>query len=345
MQLQIQPQAWEHALLSLAHEAGHNSDLQTTTTFDCELLNQAYSYCDAVTAHHSRSFHMASGLLPADMRRAVRALYAFCRVSDDIVDTDIGSNSEVDSESKPARGTDLLGKGEGPGIEQKRQQLARWRSLVLSTSPPQNDLVAIAWTDARLRYKIPVRYAEQLIDGVAQDLTPRRYASFAELAAYAYGVASTVGLMSMHIIGYRSSDAIPYAIKLGVALQVTNILRDVGEDLNNGRVYLPQDELDAFGLCEHQLSRRQVTNAWREFMKFQIERNRCLYAEAMPGVALLNREGRFAIAAAANLYRAILTDIEKHDYDVFNRRASISALGKLGRLPTIWWQSLRPGLS
>lgn len=315
--MQLHSNAWEHTLLSLAHEARQTYESQAATTFDRELLDQAYDYCQALTAHHSRSFYMASGLLPADTRRAVRALYAFCRVSDDIVDIESAGDEAT-----------------------RRTHLEAWRGMVMSSTQPKDDLVAIAWTDTRLRHKIPVRYAEQLIDGVAQDLTPHRYESFDELAAYAYGVASTVGLMSMHIIGYTSNAAIPYAIKLGVALQLTNILRDVGEDLRNGRVYLPQDELKGFGLCEQQMQRGEVSNSWREFMKFQIARNRALYDEAMPGIGMLNREGRFAIAAAAHLYRAILTDIERHDYDVFNRRASISKWGKLGRLPHIWWQSV-----
>lgn len=323
--MQLQSHTWENALLSLAHEARQQNEVHSATaletSFDPTVLNQAYRYCETVTAHHSRSFHMASSLLPQDARRAVRALYAFCRVSDDIVDNTTTSD----------------------GVEQsaaaRRQKLEDWRMRVMASTPPEDDPVAMAWTYTRLRYQIPTRYAEQLIDGVAQDLRPHRYASFEELAAYAYGVASTVGLMSMHIIGYRSSEAIPYAIKLGVALQLTNILRDVGEDLRNGRLYLPQDELDAFGLCEHQLQRGTVTRAWREFMKFQIERNRRLYAEAMPGIALLADEGRFSIAAAANLYQAILRDIETHDYDVFSRRANVSTLGKLRRLPQIWWQS------
>lgn len=320
--MQLQSHTWESTLLSLAHEARHQSEPHVATTFDQSLLEEAYRYCEIVTAQHSRSFHMASGLLAPEARHATRALYAFCRVSDDIVDTEVDDTSPLSAETRRAR-------------------LDKWRTMVMSDNPPMDDMVAVAWTDARLRYKIPRRYAEQLIDGVAQDLTPRRYASFEELAAYAYGVASTVGLMSMHIIGYHSADAIPYAIKLGVALQVTNILRDVGEDLQNGRVYLPQDELDEFRLCEHQMRRGEVTRAWREFMKFQIERNRRLYAEAMPGIALLAKEGRFAIAAAANLYQAILTDIERHDYNVFNRRASISTWGKVRRLPAIWWQSRR----
>ena len=128
---------------------------------------------------------------------------------------------------------------------------------------------------------------------------------------------------------------------LGVALQLTNILRDVAEDWRNGRVYLPQDELAAFGVSEADIDAGQVTDHWRDFMRFQIARNRQLYEEAWPGIAMLNGDGRFAIAAAAELYRAILTDIEQHDYDVFTRRASIGLTGKLSRLPGIWWRSQR----
>jgi phytoene synthase len=276
------------------------------------LLRRAYAHCEAITAHHSRSFHLASRLLPAAKRRAARALYAFCRTTDDLVDCPSG-----DVEAK----------------------LTGWRHQGALPEPPADDLVAVAWADTRSRYHIPHRYAEQLIDGVARDLRQTRYTTFEDLAAYAYGVASTVGLMSMHIIGFAGSAAIPYAIKLGVALQLTNILRDVGEDWQAGRVYLPQEELAAFALTEADLAAGQVDARWRAFMQFQIERNRRLYAEAWPGIALLNRDGRFAIAAAAGLYQAILDDIEAHDYDVFNRRAQVSKWGKLSRLPGLWWQS------
>jgi phytoene synthase len=145
--------------------------------------------------------------------------------------------------------------------------------------------------------------------------------------------------MSMHIVGFAGPEAIPYAIKLGVALQLTNILRDVGEDWYSGRVYLPQDELAAFGLSEADLERRTVTDKWRSFMRFQVERNRRLYRESMPGIALLNRDGRFAINAAADLYQGILDDIEAHDYDVFGRRAFVGGWGKVRMLPGIWWRS------
>lgn len=306
---------WEHRLLSLANEA-----LSTATpdapaiVSDKELLVQAYAHCRAVTARHSRSFYLASGLLPAEKRQAARALYAFCRVSDDIVD---GS------------------------LDRTEARLATWRRQALRPHPARTDLVALAWADTRARYRIPERYAEQLIDGVARDLVQTRYTTFADLTTYAYGVASTVGLMSMHIIGFAGPQAVPYAIKLGVALQVTNILRDVAEDWRAGRVYLPQEDLQAFGLTEADLAAGVVDDRWRAFMRFQIERNRQLYREAWPGIALLEPDGRFAIAAASQLYQAILTDIETHDYDVFKRRAHVTGWGKLRRLPGIWWQSKR----
>lgn len=314
--MQLQTHAWEHALLSLAHEARHTDVPVRELKVDPQTLARAYEYCESVIAVHSRSFHLASSLLPREKRRAARALYAFCRTTDDIVDR-------------------------GDGNEQER--LAAWRRRILLTNPPVDDLVALAWTDTRLRYAVPVRYAEQLIDGVAKDLEKVRYQTFDELAAYCYRVASTVGLMSMHIIGYAGQHAVPYAIKLGVALQITNILRDVAEDWRADRLYLPQADLASFDLSEDDIARGaergEVTPRWREFMRYQIDRNRRLYAEAMPGIALLDRDGRFAIAAAAELYCGILTDIEAHDYDVFSRRASLSKWAKLRRLPAIWWHS------
>ncbi len=323
--MSIQTETWEHALLSKAYEAilPQRSGALPAPQFTVDLLDRAYAKCEALTAHHSRSFYLASSLLPTEKRRAVRALYAFCRISDDIVDRCEG----VDAGEK-------LEKGE---VE---RQLAHWRRRV-SETPASDDLVVIAWTDARLRWGVPQRYAEQLIDGVAQDLQPVAYQTFDDLTDYCYGVASTVGLMSMHIIGYSGEEAIPYAIKLGVALQMTNILRDVSEDWRMGRLYLPQADLEQFDLVKGDLERGQVTPSWRNFMRFQIERNRRLYEEAWPGIAMLDRDGRFAIAAAAELYRAILKDIERHDYDVFSRRAFVSKRGKLRRLPGIWWRARR----
>lgn len=318
MALQAHP--WERRLLDLAQEALESHMAALHLRADDPDLEAAYEHCDAITKEHSRTFYLASGLLPRPKRRAARALYAFCRTCDNLVDN-------------PSYGSDPTA-----GLEQWRLHLREGRWLA-------DDLVAKAWADTRARYHIPWRYADQLIEGVATDLTKTRYATFEELAEYCYGVASTVGLMAMHIVGFSGPEAVPYAVRLGVALQLTNILRDVAEDWRFGRVYLPQDELAAYGLSEADIAAGQVTDAWRRFMAFQIERTRRFYAEALPGIALLDRDGRFAIAAAAELYRGILDDIEAHDYDVFSRRAHVSTGAKLGRLPGIWLRARRATLA
>jgi 15-cis-phytoene synthase len=314
MTLEIPLQNWEYQLLTWAQEPLKNQPLSVVFQADSAILEASYRYCDNLTRFHSRTFYMASSLLPYEKRRAARALYAFCRVTDDLVDNN-------------------------PDPQAARQALEDWRSAVSHPNPLAYEPVAVAWADAQRRFQIPQGYADQLIQGVARDLHQKRYSTFADLAEYSYGVASTVGLMVMYIVGFRDEDAVPYAVKLGVALQMTNILRDVGEDWRNGRLYLPQDELDGFNLTESQIDRGQVDARWRAFMDFQIARNRQLYAESQMGIRLLNADGRFAIAAAADLYRAILKDIEHHDYDVFSRRSRVSTLGKLQRLPKIWWQS------
>ncbi len=142
--------------------------------------------------------------------------------------------------------------------------------------------------------------------------------------------------MSMYIVGFKSHEAVPYAIKLGVALQMTNILRDVGEDYRNGRLYLPREELVFYGINEADIAEGRVTDNWRNFMRFQIDRTRTLYKESWEGVKMLQREGQLAIGAASVFYQGILDDIEKHDYDVFSRRASLSAWGKISRVPGLW---------
>ena len=312
-----QQTSWENRLLALAHEGLESHIAFEPIVADEEILAQAYQKCEQITKEHSRTFYLASALLPVEKRLAARALYAFCRVSDDLVDRRSDSSA-------------------------RNLQEWRWRSL--SNHPSPNDPVALAWADTRSRFNIPKRYAEQLIDGVARDLGQNRYASFEELSAYCYGVASTVGLMAMHITGFSGPEAIPYALKLGVALQLTNILRDVGEDWRAGRIYLPLDELNYFGLTENDIAEGTIDNRWHDFMKFQIERTHRLYVEASPGIAMLDPDGRFAIAAAAELYQDILDDIEDHDGDVFMRRAHTSKWGKLRRLPLIWWRSRHENL-
>ena len=301
---------WENQLLALAGNVPHPHTRPFFSYWAGDAsLRKAYRQAEKITARHSKSFHFASGLLPEEKRSAVRALYAFCRTVDDIVDE---SNAGQDS------------------------QLDYWRGMVETTSFAENDLVAAAWADTLSRYHIPRHYALQLIDGVARDLSQSRYQTFDELATYCYGVASTVGLMSMYIIGFKSNEAVPYAIKLGVALQMTNILRDVGEDYRNGRLYLPREELAFHGIHESDVAQGRITDHWRQFMKFQIERTRQLYEESWAGVKMLEREGQLAIGSASVFYQGILDEIEKNDYDVFTRRACLSMLEKMSRIPALW---------
>jgi len=312
-------QPWEARLLDLARQAEGQGDWLEAYTGDRASLERSYRLCAQLTREHSRTFSLAAALLPAQERRAIHALYAFCRLTDDSVDR------------APS--------GDGA-------RLAAWAEEALSSAPGAHTPELLAWQDTVARYHIPRRYAEQLVAAVAQDLVVRRYESFAQLAEYCYGVASTVGLMAMTIVGYSSARATEPAIKLGVALQLTNILRDVGEDWRAGRLYLPLAELALFGVTEADIERGvaggPITPQWRACMRFQIARARRLYAEGLPGVRWLRQEARFAVRAAGELYQAILAEIERNDYDVFTRRAHVSSLGKLRRVPGIWLRAALP---
>ena len=304
---------WENQLIDLAGNIPHPSTRPFFSYWAGDAsLHSAYKQAEKITAEHSKSFHFASGLLPEEKRSAVRALYAFCRTVDDIVDEAMDAGCET--------------------------QLDYWRGMVENASFRDGDLVAAAWADTLARYHIPRHYALQLINGVARDLLQARYQTFDELATYCYGVASTVGLMSMYIVGFKTNEAIPYAIKLGVALQMTNILRDVGEDYQNGRLYLPRQEMAFYGIREEDIAEGRLSDNWRQFMKFQIYRTRQLYQESWLGVKMLEREGQLAIGAASVFYSGILDEIEKNDYDVFTRRASLNTWGKVNRLLELTWK-------
>ena len=300
---------WENQLLALAGNVPHPYTRPFFSYWAGDAsLRKAYKQAEKITAQHSKSFYFASALLPEEKRSAVRALYAFCRTVDDIVDE---SNADQDS------------------------HLDYWRGMVETASFADHDLVAAAWADTLTRYHIPRHYALQLIDGVTRDLSQARYQTFDELATYCYGVASTVGLMSMYIVGFQSNEAVPYAIKLGVALQMTNILRDVGEDYRNGRLYLPREELAFYAIQESDIAEGRITDNWRQFMKFQIGRTRQLYDDSWAGVKMLERKGQLAIGAASVFYQGILDEIERNDYDVFTQRACLSTWDKVRRLPAL----------
>ncbi len=311
--MSIRLASWEERLLEWAHEALDEPIVGRVAEVEEDVLGRAYERCEHIARENSLTFHLASRLLPGEKRRAVHALYAFCRLSDDLVDRALSPDSIA---------------------------LDEWRQRVRGSSAQETEPVLLAWSDTRRRYRIPIRYAEQLIDGVARDLVQTRYETFDELAEYCYSVASTVGLMAMHIVGFAPT-AVRDAVRLGVALQLTNILRDVGEDWRMGRLYLPLSDLRDYRLQEADIARGVVDDRWRHFMGYQIGRARRLYAESMPGLVHLDADGRFAVAAAAELYRGILDSIEANDYDVFGRRAYVGKTSKLLKLPGIWWRARR----
>ena len=270
---------------------------------------EAYLECERLIRRHSKSFYFSSQFLAPETRRAVRALYAFCRITDDTVDMAKGD---------PARA------------------LAAWVLQARATGLMSHDPVLVAWHDTRTRYNLSARLVDELLAGVAMDLTISRYASFADLWLYCYRVASVVGLLVMGITGH-APGAEPYAIKLGVALQLTNILRDVGEDAARGRVYLPQDELERFGLSADDILAGVYDERFRALMRFQVERTHRLYDESWAGIALLPQESRFAIGAAARVYRGILDKLTANRYDAYTSRAHLRLREKVARMPRIWW--------
>lgn len=276
-------------------------------------LADAYQICNEITRRHSRSFFLSSQFLPNEKRQAIRALYAFCRTSDDTVDC--------------------------PGGDASRA-LARWVALAQAPQPPPDNPVLLAWHDTAARYGVAPSLVDELLAGLAMDLLISRYPTFADLWLYCYRVASVVGLISMQIVGHQPGAA-PYAVRLGVALQLTNILRDVGEDAARGRIYLPQEDLEQFGVSEAQILSGCRDQRFRALMRFEIARAHQLYDEAWPGIALLSADSRFAIGAAATVYRGILGKIEANDYDVFAQRAHLSMAEKLRLLPGVWWRLVR----
>jgi 15-cis-phytoene synthase len=279
-------------------------------------LADAYEACRLVTRHHAHAFYFSIRFLPPEKRRAIWATYAICRYSDDLVD-------RAPATAPPA---DLLAR------------IDWWeaRLRAMDTNLP----IIRAFADACVRFAIPTEPLWDLLDGMRMDLTHARYATWEELRRYCYCVASTIGLLCTPVLGYDgTAETLEYAATLGVAMQLTNILRDVGTDAAMGRIYLPQDEIAAFGYDEEKISAGVVDGAFRRLMAFQIARARALYRESTPGIARLHRSGQLPVQAAATLYGGILGRIEAIDYRVYTHRAALSTWDKVARLPAIWWQT------
>ena len=262
---------------------------------------------------HGTSYYFATCLFPKHLREATFALYAFFRVPDEFVD-----NGAPD---------------------QAQQLLENWRTdwHKAYQSGTSTDPVLRLNAEVFHRYQIPFAYSESFLEAMFRDLSDTRYANYAELERYMYGSAAVVGLMMSHAIGFSDPRALEYAQKLGYAMQLTNFLRDIDEDFQQrGRIYLPLDDLQRFGVKEAQFAERHFDANFYSLMQFQMQRAHQLYEDAEPGIALLNPEGRRAVRVASALYRAILTKLEEQGSNPFAGRARTSTLEKVQRTMSVW---------
>ncbi len=275
--------------------------------------------CSVIVKTHARTFTLASYLLPAEKRRAAYALYAFCRVADDLVDR-----------AKP---------GTEHQLEAQLTEYERQLAAALHGRPSSAVFREIAWV-AR-EYEVPPEPLYELLAGVARDLRPTQYETWRDLERYCEGVASSVGEMCTHVFGVPGGPevrlrAIRYARTLGVAMQLTNILRDIGEDAHRGRCYLPEEDLAMFGLTRRDVLQNQALSRderWRPMMAFEVGRARALYEAAMPGIALLSHDAHRCARACATGYAGILGAIEAQGYDTITSRAR---LGRVARMNVLW---------
>lgn len=268
---------------------------------------ESYRFCEQLSRREARNFYYAFVLLPPSRRRSMCALYAFMRHTDDLAD-------------EP-----------GP-VEAKREALAGWRrsldQALAGDVSAWEGLPALA--DTVRRHEIPARHLHAVIDGVEMDLEPRPFPTFADLYQYCYRVASAVGLSCIHIWGYRSEGGRAEALAeaCGVALQLTNILRDVREDARAGRIYLPLEDLDRFGVSPEDLQASNLSDRLRKLLAFEARRAYDFYAKAWPLGRLIAPVGRPVLAAIVNLYRALLDEITRRDFDVWGPRIALPAWRK-----------------
>ncbi|MDX2128929.1 MAG: phytoene/squalene synthase family protein [Chloroherpetonaceae bacterium] len=287
-------------------------------------LNEAYRYCRDVSAKHAKTFYFATHFLPQSKRTSVFAVYALCRYVDDLID-----RSEDKLTLKQLTKEKIIAL-----IDQWKADLQSCYKGEVIRNP-----IMLAWHDTLKTYHIPINLPLELIEGVCMDLSFKGYDTFEELYIYCYKVASVVGLMTSEIFGYRDKAALEHAIELGIAMQLTNILRDVGEDAEKGRIYIPKEDLRRFGYTESELMRGVINDQFIALMKFEIERARQFYQMADKGIHLLSKDSQTAVALSRINYGKILNTIERNHYDVFNKRAYVSFLGKLMPIPGLWFKS------
>ncbi len=270
-------------------------------------VSQALAFASRLVKKEARNFYWGFMLLPPEKRRAVYALYAFCRLLDDAVDAE-------DASRPPAE-----------AIRERFMRIAAGRGAATET----DRLVSLALAEAMRRYPISPRHLGWIIDGVLMDLTVTRYASFRDLQGYLFGVASAVGLACLEVFGYSRPEARAYGVALGYAMQLTNIVRDVKEDYRRGRIYLPAEDLAHFGVQESALGADSTGNALRQLLTFEAERARGYFARAGKLWPLLDRDAAACPYALARIYGELLAAIEHGGFAVLERRFRLSARRKL----------------
>jgi 15-cis-phytoene synthase len=284
-------------------------------------LDDAYAYCRNISKTHAKTFYLASRFLPKKQQKPIFAIYALLRTVDDVVDT---------AEEKLEKG--LITR------EEIGRMLESWKTKLKGcyAGHVENDPIMIAWHDTLKSYTIPIELPLDLMDGVAMDIEFKQFETFEELYVYCYKVASVVGLITAEIFGYSNKEALKHAIELGIAMQLTNILRDVGEDVNRGRIYLPLEDLRRFNYSTDELMQKRMNSNFLELMKFQIARARSYYSSSDKGIPMLEQRSRFGVAISSINYGNILTAIEENQYDVFSKRAYRSFWQKISTLPAVW---------
>jgi phytoene synthase len=270
-----------------------------------------FNYARVMTAFFSKSFYFSASLLPREKRWATFALYGFCRYIDNLSDNPNGRTPEQIRKT----------------LQALKWELKTAYQRGTSEHPVIKPFIAVA-----LHYHIPIKYPLELIKGVWMDTHIVRYQTFDELYLFCYRVAGVVGLMMTHILGYKNKQALHYAEKLGVAMQLTNILRDIKEDIRLGRLYLPLDEIIQFGCSEENIVREKMTNHFHSLMQFQINRAHNYYDEANKGISMLEKNAQFAIYSASKIYRSILRKLELRNYNPFMGRVYVSEGKKIGIL-------------
>jgi phytoene synthase len=267
-----------------------------------------FAQAEAITQRYAKTFYFASRFLQRDKRYAAYAIYALCRTADDTVD--------LNPHCPDA---------------QALREVERSLDRVYGAGEVSGGLLT-AFKQTVDRYAIPRSCFDDLLEGMKMDLRKQRYENFEELYSYCYRVAGVVGLIMVRIFGFCRSEAERHAVELGVAMQLTNIVRDVHEDFIRGRIYLPLDEMERFGVSESQLAARIRDEQFKALIRFQITRARTYYASAARGIGLVdNFRCRLVVSMMKDLYAGILAAVERNDYDVFNHRAQVSASGKVIR--------------